>query len=157
MTKSLYIGPFVSMILIATLTISCAEESDLHIDQSLEPFFVNFKAEAAKRGITVDFESFGVEGFIADISQENVVGQCSHTEESPNAVSIDPTFWQIASESRKEFVIFHELGHCYLQRSHLDTTDEFGNCISMMSSSADACKVNYERNRDQYLDELFSN
>jgi len=145
------------MILIVVLAISCADESEIHIDQSLEPFFVTFEAEAAKRGFSVDFESLGVEGFITDISQENVVGQCSHTEESPNAVSIDPVFWQVASESRKEFVIFHELGHCYLQRSHLDTKDEFGNCISMMSSSAAVCNVNYEKNRDVYLDELFSN
>ena len=152
MTPRLYTGLFIAIIFAA----SCADGAEYYLDQSLEPFFLDFQEEAAKRGVIVDYESLGVEGFLANITEENVVGQCSHTEKSPNAVTIDPVFWKKATKSRKEFVIFHELGHCYLRRSHLDTSDEYGICISMMHSTAELCHADYESNRDRYLDELFS-
>ena len=151
-------GSLASLICILICTASCTKvESELYVDDALLPFFESFVEEGAKRGVYVDFSDTGVEGFISDITQDGVVGQCSHSEDSPNKVTVDPVFWRQASYSRKEFVIFHELGHCHLQRSHFDGVDASGNCLSIMQSSADVCNSTYETNRDAYLDELFSN
>ena len=137
--------------------LSCtSEENEIFIDESLLPYFETFRLEGGLRGWKIDFASVGVEGYVGNATGEDVVGQCSHLSEAPDKVTIDAFFWRHASHFQKEFVIFHELGHCYLKRSHLDDKDEYGNCISIMQSSANACNSNYEQQRDQYLDELFS-
>ena len=146
------------MSLVLVVLCSCSEDQDLRfVEADLVPYFESFVEEGAKRGIEVDFEALHVEGFIQSTNEENVVGQCSHTEEAPNAVIIDPVLWRIASESKKEQVIFHELGHCYLKRSHDDSKDASGVCISIMHSGSNICSLNYAQNRDYYLDELFKN
>jgi len=66
-------------------------------------------------------------------------------------------FWETASFAEKEYVVFHELGHCALNRRHLDTKNADGTCLSMMQSGNGSCKMNYNaQNRSKYLDELFS-
>tara|TARA_Y100000385_G_C13090016_1_gene638257 strand:+ start:1547 stop:2020 length:474 start_codon:yes stop_codon:yes gene_type:complete len=157
MCKSLIkYGCFVAFFMMTT--ISCDKENSVgFIDTELALYFERFAEEGSLRGIEVNYESYEVEGFIQSIGEGNVVGQCSHTEESPNAVIIDPLLWQRASESKREQVIFHELGHCYLQRGHDDSKDGNGVCMSIMHSSTDICSLNYAQNRDYYLDELFKN
>ena len=144
-------------ILVASVftVLACTSESKVFIDDSLLPFFESFKVEGEQRGWQIDFAFVGVEGYIGKATGEDVVGQCNHSADAPDKVTIDAFFWRQASYSHKEFVIFHELGHCYLKRSHLDDADEFGNCISIMQSSANSCNSNYEDQRAQYLDELF--
>ena len=139
-----------------TATSCSSEDAEIYIDDSLAPYFELFKMEGEIRGLKIDFSSVGVEGYLGNAEGEDVIGQCSHSSSSPDKVTIDALFWQQASHSRKEFVIFHELGHCYLKRSHLDETDELGFCLSIMQSSSNACNTNYEIQREKYLDELFS-
>ncbi len=65
-------------------------------------------------------------------------------------------YWLNASAMDKEFIVFHELGHCYLQREHLDTKDERGICTSIMSSGTSNCVRLYtNQNRSDLIDELF--
>lgn len=51
------------------------------------------------------------------------VGMCYYyqyqdgTREFVN-IEIDPDYWQSTSETRKEVLLFHELGHCVLGRDH---------------------------------------
>ena len=72
-------------------------------------------------------------------------------------ILLDSQFWRRASEMEKEFLVFHELGHCYLGRSHLDEVAQNGNCQSMMNSGMGNCRINYNsQTRNEYLDELFS-
>lgn len=144
--------------LLSSFLVSCDKGDDeSFIDADLTPYFERFKEEGALRGVVVDYDAQEVEGFIRSIDAENVVGQCSHSEESPNAVIVDPILWNNAIESKREQVIFHELGHCYLQRGHMDEKDKNGTCLSIMHSNANICSINYLLNREYYLDELFNN
>lgn len=51
------------------------------------------------------------------------VGMCYYyqyengTREFVN-IEIDPDYWQLTSETKKEVLLFHELGHCVLGRDH---------------------------------------
>jgi len=127
------------------------------VDAELVPYFDRFVAEGRARGVDVDYDLWQVEGFVESIEGRQVLGQCSHSEQNPNAVIIDRVLWRRASDEMREQVIFHELGHCYLQRSHDDTKNELGICNSLMRSSTTICNINYTENRDHYLDELFEN
>ncbi len=56
----------------------------------------------------------------------------------------------------REFVVFHELGHCDLGRDHRDEAFDNGVCVSIMRSGLGDCRDYYHpRTREGYLDELF--
>ena len=140
------------------LTVGCApdEPQAEYLHEDLEPFFTSFTQEAALRGITFDWKEAQIEGYISDLSDESILGQCVHDNLEPDRIIIDQSFWFNSSYYDKEFIIFHELGHCFLGRSHLDDVDDRGICISIMNSGSARCRSNYSENtREQYLDELF--
>ncbi|MEL6925692.1 MAG: putative metallopeptidase [Bacteroidota bacterium] len=147
------------------LFIACSKENsenltevELYVDERIQPYFDLFEQEGLARDVEVSLEGARVEGYIEAIEENNVLGQCQYSATSPRRVIIDEQFWAQATDLQKEFVIFHELGHCYLNRSHDDTRSNNGTCSSMMQSGTTRCRFSYTNNsRDAYLDELFSN
>jgi len=154
--------PFFLLFILAASLQNCQKEENvqplIEIDQNLLPYFERFEAEAEARGISANVTA-EVSGKLAVIEgEETVAGQCRHFTETPNVVVVDPAYWQSATELEKEYLIFHELGHCSLQRSHLDTKNVSGNCLSIMQSGQNNCRMSYNYNtREEYLNELFSN
>jgi Zn-dependent peptidase ImmA (M78 family) len=145
------------IILLGTLN-SCLPESheDIKINDALMPYFETFAEEAELRGFTFDWEASRIEGYISDLSVTGVLGQCVHDNLDPDRVIIDQDFWAQASTFDKEFIVFHELGHCYLNRNHKDDVDADGLCVSLMNSGSQRCRANYtSETRESYLDELF--
>lgn len=138
---------------------SCQQEEGLQplveIDEQLRPYFERFENEAAARGVDA-IATAETSGKLEAIDGENTVGQCQHFSDSPNVVVVDPEYWQKATELEKEYLVFHELGHCLLQRSHLDSKNADGSCLSIMQSGQNNCRMLYNYNtRSEYLDELF--
>jgi hypothetical protein len=137
---------------------SCNKDNtpDYFVDAPLQPYFDRFEVEAAKRGVTIDLVALQVSGDVRLISASQVIGECIHTEKEPNTVVVDVVYWNSANELEKEFLIFHELGHCALNRDHIDDSDMNGDCVSMMTSGTGTCHINYtEATREALLDELF--
>lgn len=133
------------------------ETSALYIDSSLREYFDRFAEEGNRRGLNIDFNTIRVEGFISNTLTAGINGQCQHDEDHPDRVLVNQAYWNRADAMEKEFLIFHELGHCYLKRSHLDTKDSSGTCTSIMHSGAHVCRNGYaKQTRDDYLDELFN-
>ena len=128
-----------------------------NVDAALKPYFQRFENEASKRGLEVDLTEAGITGSIVEITDNHVAGRCSYGRGfNPNRVTIDEGFWNRASDLFKEFIVFHELGHCYLLRGHLETAFSNGACVSVMRSGTQDCLDNYNfRTRDFYVDELF--
>lgn len=155
MNNKLFIMAIMSSLLFFT---GCSNEDTVETDSELEPYFQIFAEEAALRGFTVDYEAARIEGLLQDIPDSNVQGQCFRNEEKPRKVIVDREYWENADESQKQFIIFHELGHCFLNREHLDVSDINGTCLSIMHSSPGVCNFELnEDNRKDYLNELFFN
>ncbi|MCG8329316.1 MAG: hypothetical protein MI974_16595 [Chitinophagales bacterium] len=126
------------------------------VDEALWPYFTRFEEEAALRGIDIDLVGEDITGVIEDLPEENVAGQCSYNSHNPNHVTIDEEFWANASDRYREYVIFHELGHCHLLRDHREAANPDGTCKSIMRSGLGDCSDNYHQlTRATYLDELF--
>ena len=149
---------------ISILFITCNTESVAPImvsynglvDQRLIPYFRTFEAEAAARGVLVDFDEFPVSASIESIPNDDIAGTCNYHYYEPNVVTIDLEFWNAVPTLRREMIVFHELGHCYLGRGHLETAFNNGICTTIMNSGTSGCYVAYTvQNRDYYLDELF--
>lgn len=145
------------VILLVAGSCSKDETPDYFVDAPLQPYFDSFEAEAAQRGVTIDLEALRVSGDVRLIGTINVIGQCVHTEKEPNTIIVDVVYWNSAEHLEKEFLIFHELGHCALNRDHIDDSDANGDCISIMTSGTGLCHINYtEATRSALLDELFT-
>jgi hypothetical protein len=161
MTKILRIGAWQQAIVTIILIfsgISCTKDEviELFVDTSLQEYFNRFAEEGALRNVVVDFESSKVNGYIRLITSQGVIGQCAHDDTKPNTVIIDRTYWSTATDLEREFLVFHELGHCVLNREHLDDADAHGDCISIMTSGSSQCRINYTgMTREKLLDELF--
>ncbi|MEL6864757.1 MAG: hypothetical protein AAFP19_10070 [Bacteroidota bacterium] len=127
------------------------------VDESLWPYFQRFEQEGRERGLDININDLGITGEISVIGEGHVAGQCTYSSHHPNHVTIDEEFWERASDLYREFVIFHELGHCYLFRDHRETATANGRCISIMRSGLGDCQDYYlPTTRDIYIDELFA-
>lgn len=126
------------------------------VDPQLKTYFQRFENEAASRGLQVDLTIEGITGVIEEIDESRVLGRCSFPRAQPNQVTVDRTFWSRGSDLFREFVVFHELGHCYLFRPHLEDRLSNGACASIMRSGNGPCLDNYSQGtRQSYIDELF--
>lgn len=122
----------------------------------LRPFYIAFEEEAAERGIDINLSEIGVTGNIVQLGNNSILGLCRRLENEPNRIAIDIEAWLNSTEAFKEKIVFHELGHCVLDRDHFDD-DVDGVCVSIMNSGLSGCEFILEDPdaREAYLDELF--
>jgi len=132
-----------------------SEKSYPDVDRRLWPYFTSFEAAALEHGIRIDLVALKITGVIENIPDSGVAGTCQFGSHIHH-VTIDQQYWNRASDLRKEFVIYHELGHCVLARGHRETENGDGLCLSIMNSGTTDCFVAYnEVNKSYYLGELF--
>lgn len=127
-----------------------------NVDERLWPYYSQFEQEAAMRGLFIDLAEAEIEGQIAEIHEDGVAGQCAYSSAAPNLVTVDASFWDEANVLFREFIIYHELGHCILDRDHREDADGNGRCVSIMRSGLGNCQDAYgSGTREAYIDELF--
>ena len=152
------------ILLIVIILTSCQENDPLFpeserypgVDQLLWPYFEKFEAAGAERGLAVDLASTGITASIREIHENQVAGQCSYGYANPGEITVDLSFWNRSGNLAREMILFHELGHCYLERDHLEEAFSSGYCTSIMRSGTCCCRDGYNlENRSYYLDELF--
>lgn len=127
------------------------------VDERLWPYFERFETTGIERGFDVDLVASRITGVIEDLEGEHVAGQCtSFGGFRPGSVTLDAEFWNRSSDLFKEFIVFHELGHCFLDRDHREDAFSNGRCVSIMRSGTLDCRDNYNvATRSSYIDELF--
>lgn len=126
------------------------------VDERLWSYFADFEKEALSRGKVIDIRALKITGLVAEIAEPGVLGQCRYSTQRPREVTVDETFWKNSPKLYREFVVFHELGHCVLDRDHKEDMDHAGQCLSIMRSGLGNCSDGYSnRTRTYYIDELF--
>jgi len=149
--------PFIFLISIISIFCSCQKEpleSITYPDVSPElgPFFHGFEKEAAKRGLVIDLRNADVKGRLTEIIG-STVGVCQqHTSKE---ILIDRKFWESSSQLVKELIVFHELGHCYLNKVHNNRKTANGACVSIMRNGGNCIDFYNKKTRADLLDELF--
>lgn len=127
-----------------------------NVDERLHEYFKRFEEEGEKRGIIVNLEKSNISGNITKINVTGIVGLCN--SRNNNEVMIDEAFWTRSSYISKELIVFHELGHCYLQLPHRAQTSINGICKSIMRPGNGGCLDYYNaKTRTELIDELFFN
>jgi hypothetical protein len=128
-----------------------------NVDEALWAHFDAFEKAASDRGYDLDLSSMALHGNITNIQDENVAGSCSYGGRmNQRDVLIDLEFWNRSSHLYREYIIFHELGHCVLGQDHREACFTNRTWTSLMRSGLGSCRDNYkESTRSYYLDELF--
>ncbi len=161
--KKSYIG---ICFLLVLLSCQKVPDPELKIPAEVQPYIDSFVAEAKKRGIDIKINNLIVE--FADADGDFVCGRCKSLTAKQQYIVLDtdPACWKDAYEQARESLVFHELGHCYLARSH--RTNKFTNGIykSLMNPDnvetystcryplgGDVCDK--RPRRQYYIDELF--
>lgn len=148
---------FSFLLLLISMCLSCEKESEELItypDASLElvPYFYSFEKEAAKRSIKVDLRKAEIKGRLT-IIHGSAVGVCNKQE--VREILIDQKFWDTSSNLKKELIVFHELGHCFLNRVHNNQISPNGTCLSIMRNGHGCIDLYTEKTRSDLIDELF--
>ena len=126
------------------------------VDAELWPYFTRFEDEATERGVEVDLSAEQVRARILEIPDSGVAGDCQFDDNNPNRLRVDASTWRQVDEDLKEYIVFHELGHCVLLRKHREDADGRGVCLSVMASGTGDCRDVYNAStRESLLDELF--
>lgn len=111
-----------SVLPIALLTVGCAPERLStgkvgSIDPAFNSYIAIFESMYGAKVTDIDFS-------FKDLSRP-VIGQCSiltTTYGKTKRIQVDPTYWndEHTSEHQKVGLIFHEIGHCFLNRPHTE-------------------------------------
>lgn len=126
------------------------------VAEELWPYFTAYEAAAASRGVDIDLRELGVVAHLRDITEEGVAGECTFNPANPNVMTVDAEVFGVVSERFREYIIFHELGHCERLRAHREEADGEGICVSIMASGTGECRDSYTAaTREELLDELF--
>ena len=126
------------------------------VAEELWPYFAAYEEAAAERGVSVDLRALGVVGRLRGIVDDGVAGECTYNPAEPNVMTIDAETFDLVSERFREYIVFHELGHCERLRRHREDAGADGVCLSIMASGTGGCRDSYtSATREGLLDELF--
>lgn len=142
---------------------SCKNSSEHRVGAEFTVYVQRFQDEATKHGKNLDLINGGLIVEFADL-KDGVAGLCHY--EKPIRIEIDKTYWAAISkyadaDLMKEDLLFHELGHGFLGRKHLNSTLENGDWKSIMCGgdkvNGRSWNINYHgARRTYYVDELFN-
>jgi hypothetical protein len=133
--------------------------SPIYIDREFREFFNDFKNDAIKYKVPLDFYQLTVS--FVPVLPDGVAAQCFYRT---NTIEVASDIWQVLSTPQKKALLYHELGHCLLLRDHVPdtimypskTSDEL--CpISLMHPTIDPMFSCYTEFEEMYNRELFTN
>jgi hypothetical protein len=161
--------------IITVLFFACQEQQPVEptiysIDKDLALYLKTFTDEAKTRGIEVKAENLIMK---FGLSSGEACGECIIEKSNGQRtviISNDVVCWEFAVRQNREALVFHELGHCLLGRSHRNDNLPNGAIASIMNKNYqingpyDPCvyaiggdnSCNKTSRRAYYIDELFN-
>ncbi len=110
--------------------LGCGHEPTVSIEDQYKPYtdaFVRYSIIVGKPTGIYDLIMYTV----PEIGGA-VMGQCTKYDNATPRIIISYKFWKLMDTTKKEMLVLHELGHCVLNRSHNNATDQYGQPVSLM-------------------------
>jgi hypothetical protein len=124
------------------------------VDPQLEPLVQAFRDASRAHGNPQDVTSLEMKFVPAGslrAKSEYATGYCQG-----GTIEIDERAFKYSSKEQQELVVFHELGHCVLGRSHKNEMSQGMPTSVMHPNIADYYQV-WDAKREELLRELFTN
>lgn len=157
-----------SLLTIAILSTSCGMPilgkhvekkggSRLHstTDSTFSSYVAAFEAEAK---VTTSDPSFVVGDIPINFGtpeNNNFQGVCYIYSDGTREIIVRANWWQSATDDDKESLIFHELGHCRLDREHDNSQTPTHDKASLMHEVI-VRGLTFQKHRSAYVNELFT-
>lgn len=144
-----------AILLILIIAFSCNDKEEQKVNKVSSEFQIyvdKFVLEAKKRGIEINTSDL-------EVSFAKLSNYCGYGWSTPPKVNIDSDCWVglNSQDAPREILMFHELGHALLRRSHDDRTLPNGDYRSIMCQNIFGLYNFYvPTKRAYYLDELFT-
>jgi hypothetical protein len=172
-----------SILLVITLliTISCGKKQffEASINPEFQKYTDQFEALSSLYGNKVSVSNIEIRFAEGDELPLSKAGGCindrtsvdnyllgSKTYSLPNQILINRYHWDLYKNvpnlikkvfyARRELILFHELGHCILNRSHDNSFDTVNNRYNTIMAQKFPYNADYQNNYSYYLNELFN-
>lgn len=158
------------LLAIATITSSCGLILDEDVKEGqtrqfsttnevLLPYVVSFEEQARVQYEQEDFKVGDIPVNFGDTTDEKYDGVCIKYPDDTREILLKKEWFDRANETQKEILIFHELGHCRLNRKHnsgetMAYDDQLTIKTSIMNPVVPSSYY-YSEYKDAYLAELF--
>ena len=141
---------FITLVFFST----CTKDKTQVIDAELLPYVNDFFEKANEFGTKISLEDYNLEVNFSDLDG-NTAGTCRIGKD---IVKIDKIRWDGKDKDERQWVIFHELGHCILERWHLNLSFPNGECKSIMYDGKGGCSYDFHAHswKEYYFEELFT-
>lgn len=124
----------------------------------LDIYVQKFIEEGEKRGVSLNIEEEAIVLEFGELTG-NEGGKCAPNA-YPKQIVIDRGKWLLINQHQREMLVFHELGHCILNRVHKNEKLPHGECVSLMDGNENgfSCSNNFTSAhwREYYVNELFN-
>jgi hypothetical protein len=142
------------IIALAMTSVACGRQSSgiLNLGE-FAPYADRFQQAAAQQGLQVPVDNLIIR--FGELQNERQNGLCELTSDQTPTITIRKEIWDQMDDADREELIFHEMGHCVLGRSHKSEKSADGVPLSIMHPYRISNSV-YLEYRDQYLTELFN-
>ena len=132
---------------------------EYNVDSDFEEYVQRFIDEGAARGVEIDFSDTGL---LIEYSDRIVDGASGYCYLGEHHIVIDKSEWTALTDTQKEYLLFHELGHCELDRRHKN--DQFDNLLwkslmrgdPLVGTQQNIPVPYYGFRKDYYRNELFN-
>lgn len=143
----------VFLVSIALVFTGCGKEAPevLQLGE-FESYVKDFEQEAAVLGRNVQVTNLVVA--YGDLPQSYYRASCKLTPGETPVITVNQESWDSLSEIDRRAVMFHELGHCILNRRHKNDYSEEGVPLSLMNAAVIDSNI-YTENEHYYHEELF--
>lgn len=124
-----------------------------------EAQFSAFEAAGASVGKPISTDDLIITLDPSLASSYGATGMCYTRPDTTPNIHIDQGYWQHSTDTQKQILLFHEMGHCLLGRVHNNSLSN-GMAVSIMYFASDmwtsgTAQQYYLDNRQSYVYELF--
>lgn len=125
------------------------------VDSGAKAYYDQFMAEAGSHRVAIpDWRNNNLNVVIQGITDPDVAGTCDISAGSYE-VTLDSDYWALADDDEKTMLVFHELGHCLLDRDHRTDLNSDGMPVSIMNPYL-FDSVYFHDHYASYVNELFT-
>lgn len=137
-------------VLLALVATGCGTKT-YHVDPQIQPYIDRFVKTSNEVGAPVVVDNLVAS--IGTTAKTDYAGQCVIGNGTPT-MTLNSIYWPTFDDALREELVFHELGHCVLNRLHNNDVDARGIPVSIMYGQMQVEGI-YSDHRADWFVEMF--
>lgn len=119
-----------------------------------ESYVDAFQASSNAHGRNITVEELIIQ--FGTTASANADATCYRGGSETPKIVVDPNRWEQMPEEQRTALLFHEMGHCVLNREHKSGPMDSGGCPGSVMNPYTLSATCFSGHRDHYEEELFT-